>query len=163
VEAHDVTETMWHRGWMRTTGVLLMLISGLAGAAAVAGEAPLGVVYDEREPGVLAAEGRDVADGELLRAVSRGSLVRLDQGQMLRLAANSAVLLGRAGDGDVGVTVLAGRVATVDERGRPLIGGARSTFTLATRPVDPERAEMLLLGLDLEASPRKVDADRDPG
>jgi hypothetical protein len=140
----------------------LLLLSALALSVGATEPERLGRVYDEDAAAAdgLAGPGRELASGELLRAVNEGALVRLDNGQVLRLDPNSAAVFDGGPDRDVRVRVLSGRVATVDAAGRPLVGGVRSSFTLPPIVQDEEAVERRLLSLDTERAGRRED---DPG
>jgi hypothetical protein len=145
-----------------------LLAAGLALAAVGAERAPLedpgvlGVVFDEAQdlPGTLESVGRPLASGDLVKALDRGALVRLDNGRVLKLSSNSSALLEDGPAGDVTVTVLSGRVATVGEGGRPLVAGQRSRFTVSPTYRDAEEAEAQLLRLDLG---NPADRESEPG
>jgi len=149
--------------WTMTT----RWIASVAGACLVAGllsvasaePARLGVLYAEDAPGKAATSGSPVFSGGLVQASSHGALLRLDNGHVLRLRANTAALLDGGTDGLVAVTVLSGRVASVDRSGNLQLAGHSSRFTL--RPTDRDAAltERRLLTLDLERVQRPESAD----
>jgi hypothetical protein len=141
---------------------VLLLLSALALTAGAAGPERLGRVYDEdaSAAGGLSGPGRELASGELLRAVNEGALVRLDNGQVLRLDPHTAIVLDGGPEREVRVRVLSGRVTTVDGAGRPLVGGVRSSFTLAPIVQDEEAVERRLLSLDTERVSRREEEPR---
>ena len=137
-----------HR-WIAKLGAGLLAV-GLALVTAGAEPVRLGVVYDEypEQPRTLATAGRSLASGDLVKALNAGAVVRLDNGQVLRLSSNSSALIEAGEAGDVAVTVLSGRVAMVDEVGRLRVAGQRSRFTVSPTRQDAEAAEEQLLRLD---------------
>jgi hypothetical protein len=87
----------------------------------------------------------------LLLGGAFGVIVRLDNGEVLKLDPNSAAVL-EANDRDVvTVTVLAGRVGMLGHGGRVLVAGSRSTFRVEPTAADPRAAEQALLGSPLAA------------
>jgi len=149
--------TMTTRWIARIAGACL--VAGLLSVAA-AEPARLGVLYVEDAPGKPATSGRPVLAGALVQVSSHGALLRLDNGRVLRLRANTATLLDGGTDGFVDVTVLSGRVASVDGAGKPLLAGYGSRFTLGPTARDAARTERRLLALDLEQVRRPESADR---
>jgi len=151
----------------RITVLLVCVIAGSLTTATAANADRLGVLYDEEReaPGTLETVGRDLAAGERVTALSRGAVVWLENGRVLRLAPNSSMLLESLERGDVDVTVLSGRVGTADDHGRALFGGAGSRFTLGPTNLDGAQAERILLQLELERprTARDVDARRATG
>jgi hypothetical protein len=137
-----------------------LFVAGLA-LGAVGAERPpleeLGLVFDETpgHPGTLEGVGRPVASGDLVKTLGEGALVRFDNGQVLKLSPNSSAVLEIGQAGEVTVTVLSGRVATVDGAGRPLVAGQRSKFELSPAEGDAEVAEARLLRLDLSHPERR--------
>jgi len=141
---------------------ILLGCSALALAASAAEPERLGRLYDQdaAAAGGLAGTAREFASGELLRAPNEGALLRLDNGQVLRLDPYSAIVLDAGAERDVHVRVLAGRVTTVDGAGRPLVGGARSSFTLPPVIQDEEAVERRLLSLETGRVSRREDEPR---
>jgi hypothetical protein len=127
-----------------------LLVAGCALAAVGQEPVRLGMLYaeDPEQPGVLETVGRSFHSGEVLKALSHGALLRLDNGRVLKLAPNSSALFEARPDGEVGVRVLSGRVSLVGDAGRTLVAGQRSTFTLSPTLSDPEDAERRLLELE---------------
>jgi hypothetical protein len=169
VEAEDVTGTTSNR-WIVKLGAGLFAV-GFALASAGAGTVRLGSVYDEDPdlPGTLETAGRPLASGDLVKALNTGAVVRLDNGHVLKFSSNSSALIEAGEAGDVKVTVLSGRVAMVDDAGRPRVAGQRSRFTVSPTQQDAEVAEEQLLRLDPgDPVPRKAEPtprskpERDP-
>jgi hypothetical protein len=158
VEAQDVTGTTANR-WIAKLGVGLLAFGG---ALVAVGTEParLGLIYDEvaQRPGTLETVGRPLASGDLVKALSTGAMVRLDNGHVLKLSPNSSALIEAGQAGEVSVTVLSGRVSMVDEAGRPHLAGQRSRFTLSPTRQDADAAEERLLRLD----PARVHRDDEP-
>jgi len=136
--------------WIPTL-LLGLLVAGLATATSPQATR-LGMVYDEDPelPGTLQGVGRQLASGDLLKALDRGALVRLDNGRVLKFSPNTSARIERGLDDDVTITVLSGRVGMVGETGRTMLAGPRSVFTLSPTLEDAETAERILLTLDLE-------------
>jgi hypothetical protein len=134
------------------------LLAGLLGVAS-AGPVRLGLLYTEHTPGKPATSGSPVLSGGLVQASSHGVLLRLDNGHVLRLQANTAALFDGGTDGRVAVTVLSGRVAAVDGGGDLLLAGHNSRFTLGPTDLDGAIAERRLLALDLERVRRPESGD----
>jgi hypothetical protein len=126
------------------------------------GPAALGLAYLEQPgaAGTLESRGQSLRSGELLITSSQGALVRLANGQVLRMAPNSSARLEAGAGGDVGVTVLSGRLALVDDAGQPLLAGQRSQFRLPPAVGDPDRAERQLLALDIDGPPSRPEDPR---
>ena len=93
---------------------------------------------------VVESRGREVADGELIRTVNDGAVVRLDNGQVLLLAANTAVAMESLPANAVLVRLLSGRVSLVGN-GEVHHVGAPSHFTLRAAELDAASAEAMLL------------------
>ena len=151
-----MTRTMTARWIASVAGACL--VAGLLGVAS-AGPARLGVLYAEDIPGKPATSGSPVLSGGLVQASSHGALLRLDNGHVLRLHANTAALFDGGADGLVAVTVLSGRVVSVDGCGGLLLAGQRSRFTLGPTDLDGAIAERRLLALDLERVRRPESGD----
>ena len=150
-----------------TWTIAVRWIASVAGACLVAGllsvasaePARLGVLYAEDASGRPATKGSPVLPGGLVQASSQGALLRLDNGHVLRLQANTAALFDGGTDGLVAVTVLSGRVAAVDGGGDLLLAGQNSRFTLGPTDLDGAIAERRLLALDLERVRRPESGD----
>jgi len=139
--------------------VVGLVAAGFALTGAGAEPARLGMAFDD-DPmveGRLDGVGRPLYDGDLLKALDRAAVARLDNGQVLRLAANSSLLLRGGPDDEVEVTVLSGRVVVSHATGRPLVAGPGSRFALAPTYQDAEEAEARVLGFDLSAPRHRVD------
>ena len=157
LEVYDVTTQRWRRS------VLGLVVGWLAaGLAWAADPGPLAVVYREQaaHAGTLESRGRALASGELLTTSEQGAIVRLANGHVLRLAANSSARLETGPDGEVSVTVLSGRAGLVDDAGELHLAGQRSSFRLAATSADAERMERLLLAADLERRPARPEDPR---
>ena len=136
----------------------IALVTTAVGGAAAAGTPPeLGRLFDEIDGGGggLEISSRPVASGAITRTVSVGGVVHLDNGEVLRFAANSAARFDAADDGRVKVFVLSGRLSMLDEAGRVLWAGAGSKFTVAPAQRGRMEAESTLL--------RVVDVDPESG
>jgi hypothetical protein len=136
------------------------LVTGVVWGSSV--PAPIGIVYREQaaRAGTLETRGRALESGDLLATSGQGVIVRLANGHVLRLAANSNARLEAGGDGDVGVTVLSGRAALVDGAGGLQVAGQRSRFVLTQTSADAELAERRLLAADIEGRPARPDDPR---
>ncbi len=148
------------------------LLAGLIGALLCAGllshvgagrPSGLGRLFHEAPgaPGELELSGTVVSSGDLVRSVSRPALLRLANGHVLKLSANSSALIEGNASGSVDVTVLSGRVVLVGRSGRLHVAGAGSTFRRSPTLADAQAAERLLLSLEAsdEAARPEVDLD----
>ena len=151
----------WTRGWTIFLAALLASGSCLAGM-----DEPSTVGRWFRElpgsSGVLDSEGAELADGQLIRTLSEPALLRLDNGHVLKMLGNSALVIESGEAGDVTLTVLAGRLIQVGTRGGLLFAGSGSTITLSATYADASAAEDILLqaGPDARAN-RHDDVDDD--
>ena len=140
-----------------------LLCAGLLSPVAAGPPSKLGRLFHEAAgaAGELELSGRVVASGDVVRSVSRPALLRLDNGQVLKLSANSSVLIEGITSEIVKVTVLSGRVLTVGRRGRLHVAGTGSTFERSPTLVDPRSAERRLMQLEAseQAAPPEVDPD----
>ena len=107
------------------------------------------------------AAGAVFASGDVVRSVSRPALLRLENGHVLKLSANSAILIEGLPSGSVHVTVLAGRVLMVGRSGRLHVAGAGSNFRRSPTALDARAAERLLLSLGAsdEIARHEIDLD----
>ena len=112
-------------------------------------------------PGEVERRGTVVASGDLVRSVSRPALLRLENGHVLKLSANSSILIEGVASGSVDVTVLSGRVLMVGRGGRLHVAGAGSTFRRSPTLMDALAAEQLLMNLAAsdERARHEVDLD----
>ncbi len=142
-------------GALLCAGVLLHVVAGPPSR--------LGRVFHEvpDAPGELELSGTIVASGDVVRSVSRPALLRLNNGHVLRLSANSSALIEGTASGDVTLTVLSGRVLTVGASGRLQVAGSGSNFRRSPTLADAGAAEELLLQLAAseEAARPEVDVD----
>ncbi len=152
----------------RRTPLLVGTVSALLCAGlwlhAVAGPpSRLGRVFHEAPgvPGELELSGAVVASGDVIRSVSRPALLRLDNGHVLKLSANSSALIEASASDDVMVTVLSGRVLALGRSGRLHVAGKGSTFRRSPTLADARAAERLLMQLEAseEAARPEVDLD----
>jgi hypothetical protein len=145
--------------------VALLLTAGLA--LSVAGSEPgdLGRAYDVDPDGhgLLETRGRALADGEVVRALNHPALVRLDNGRVLELAANSSASFEAGPGGTIEVAVLSGRAVVVGASGRPLVAGCGSRFSLRPALRDVVADENRLLEFDLGGPLRREEAEESPG
>ena len=148
------------------------LLAGLPGALLCAGlllhvvAAPperLGRLFHEAPgaPGELELSGKVVTSGDLVRSVSRPALLRLDNGHVLKLSANSSALIEGSASDSVNVTVLSGRVVLVGRNGRLHVAGAGSTFRRSPTLADAQAAERRLLSLAAGEEAARPEVDRD--
>ena len=140
-----------------------LLCVGLLSPAVAGPPSRLGRVFHEVPgvPGTLEASGTDVASGDVVRSASRPALLRLDNGQVLKLSANSSALIEASASDDVMVTVLSGRVLAVGRSGRLHVAGKGSNFRRSPTLADGRDAERLLMQLEAsqEAARHEVDLD----
>jgi hypothetical protein len=145
--------------------LLVALLLTCLGQHAAAGESSLGQLFRE-EPqarGQLEPSGSPVLDGELVKTLDRAAILRLDNGHVLKLLGNTAVVVEEGRAGDVSLTVLSGRLLQVGAGGRLLVAGQRSTVTLSPTAVDAEDAERQLLrsGGNSELARRRMGREAD--
>jgi hypothetical protein len=138
------------RRWWWTLGLLLLAALPGPAAAALRGEVPaeIGVLLptDPELPGAAVEPGEVLRSPALVQAFSTPAIVRLDNGRVLKLDANtSAILTARSGD-RIELKVLSGGVAIAESAERILWGGAPSVFVLDASADDPLAAESVLLG-----------------
>ena len=143
--------------------VSALVCAGLLSQGVAGPSSRLGRVFHEAPgvPGELEVSGTDVAGGDVVRSASQPALLRLDNGHVLKLSANSAALIEATTSDDVMVTVLSGRVLAVGRSGRLQVAGKGSTFRRSPTLVDGRAAEELLMQLDAsqEAARPEVDLD----
>ncbi len=147
----------------RFAGLLAGVLAALAAAAGVDEPAAIGRAYFELDgaPGILGA-AQPVEDGAIVRALS-AAIVHLDNGEVLRLAANSAAIFRAESDGRVAVTVLSGKLSKSHD-GEILHAGAGAAFTLEPSFVDPLEAESRLLEVSRPDRPSgRADSPRERG
>ncbi len=140
-----------------------LLCAGLLLHAVAGPPSRLGRVFHEAPGarGELEPSGTDVASGDVVRSVSRPALLRLDNGNVLKLSANSSALIeGIASDG-VKLTVLSGRVLAVGRSGRLQVAGKGSTFRRSPTLADARAAERLLLQLEPSEEAARPEDDLD--
>ena len=131
---------------------------------AVAGPPPrLGRLFHELPgaPGELEPSGTAVASGDVVRSVGQPALLRLDNGHVLKLSANSSALIEGEASDDVQVTVLSGRVLAVGLSGRLQVAGKGSTFRRSPTLADTRAAESLLLQLEASEELARPEVDED--
>lgn len=112
--------------------------------------------------GTVDVRGETIDDGAIFLSVSTAAIVHLENGRVVRLQPNSAVRFDAVAQGEVQVTVLAGQLATIDERARVLRAGAGSVFRLAASLapwLDVERA-LVEADLDPDAATGRLPAPR---
>jgi hypothetical protein len=131
----------------------LVLAAGVTTATADS----IGTGYAELRGGEAGSAGRSLVPGEPFHGGARGAVVRLDNGNVLRLAPGASARFdpAGAGAGEVQVRVLAGRVAVVVGDRRPMLAGTGSRFKLAPVFHDAAAAEARLLALDLTVRGRE--------
>jgi hypothetical protein len=137
----------------RRASVILVLLLAAAGVAP-AGE--LGRVHFQL-PGVdlLDSRAEPVESGSVIRTADEAAAVHLDNGQVLRLDANTAARLDEVGPDDVKVTVLSGRVLKWATTGGALQAGAGSWFVLGPSQASPLVVEALLMAEPATPAPSR--------
>ena len=145
-------------------GILATLLcAGLLSQVVAGSPSRLGRLFHEAPgaPGELEPAGAVVASGDVVRSVSRPALLRLENGHVLKLSANSAIVIEGLPSGSVHVTVLAGRVLMVGRGGRLHVAGAGGNFRRSPTALDARPAERLLLSLGAsdEIARHEIDLD----
>jgi hypothetical protein len=123
----------------------------------------LGQVFHELAgaPGELEPQGDPFADGDVVRSVNVPAVLRLHNGHVLRLDANSSVWLEELAPGVVQVTVLSGWVRAVGEFGRVHSVGRGSVFRRSPTRADARETERLLSETALDGASRRREIESD--
>ncbi len=139
------------------------MCAGLLSHAVAGPPSRLGRLFHEAPgaPGELEPSGTVVASGDVVRSLSRPALLRLDNGHVLKLSANSSALIEGIASDDVQVTVLSGRVLAVGRSGRLQVAGKGSTFRRSPTLADAQAAERLLLQLKASEAAARPEVDVD--
>ena len=128
------------RSFWKVIGAMLVL--GLA-QVALAGEAGrLGyVVYRQAGAGRIHESMATLEnDRAMIKTLDRTAIVHLDNGNVLRLAENSAVIFEGLPSGGVEVSVLSGKLTMLGSRGKLRTAGSGSFFLLGPVALDTESA-----------------------
>jgi hypothetical protein len=115
------------------------------GASRVRRDSSPGTVYrtDPRD-GVLETRGEQVQVGIPISTADEVALLELEEGAVLKLDPNSALVLEGTAP-DLFVRTLSGQVSLVGRSGRIVRGGAGSRFRVPLAEIAPEAAEQQLL------------------
>ena len=126
-----------------------LILLGAAADSRAAESAELGMVHVESAElgGVILASGDVLLDRGLVRTETTQAIVRLVNGQVLKLEANSAARFEALAFGELKVTVYSGRVIKWSAGGKALTAGAGSNFTIGPSSQDAIATEEALLGV----------------
>jgi hypothetical protein len=140
----------------------LLLLAAVAGSWADAPQ-EIGKVHRESEPdgGQIRADGRMLLDGELVRTELTQAIVHLRNGEVLKIEPNSAARFEAASFDKISVRVFSGRVIKWSVKGKPLVAGAGSRFTVGRSMQDPLVVERELLRSEYPV--REEERERDLG